>query len=152
ERLEEVVSRSGYDWLRAWARYDEVIVQSPSTWGASSARQKDVDELLLHELTHCLMYQRAGTAEDWRKREIPLWFREGMASVTAEQTYRWMALEDLAQFYEAHPEQDPVTDPDSLYQEQNQVVYGAAHHAFAFLLQRYGEGGVHKTLDAMFKG
>src|SRR6185295_2154512 len=49
----------------------------------------DVDELMLHELTHCVMYQRSASAADWSRKRIPLWFREGMASVTASQSYRW---------------------------------------------------------------
>ena len=42
-----------------------------------------LNELLTHELTHCVMYQRAGTDLNWSLKGIPLWFREGMASVTA---------------------------------------------------------------------
>src|SRR4051812_39900381 len=30
--LESAVHRRGFGWLRAWARYDDVIFQAPSTW------------------------------------------------------------------------------------------------------------------------
>jgi len=152
ESLEAAVNRHGYDWLRAWARYEEIFVQSPRTWTVAGANPVDVDELMLHELTHCLMYQRSAGRGDWMRKRIPLWFREGMASVTASQGYRWPSLEDLARFYAGHPGEDPVAEPDALYQGQNVVVYGAAHHAFAFLVRRYGEAAVEKTMEQMSAG
>ena len=57
-----------------------------------------VAELLTHELTHCLMYQRSATADSWPYKGIPLWFREGMASVTAHQGYRRPHDEDIARY------------------------------------------------------
>jgi len=152
EALEAVINRHDYQWLRAWARYDDVFVQSPRTWSILGARPADVDELMLHELTHCVMYQRSASAADWSQKRIPLWFREGMASVTAGQSYRWPALEDLAQFFEEHPGQDPLGNPDALYRGQNQVVYGAAHHAFEFLIRRYGMPAVLKVMEGMSNG
>lgn len=152
EALEAAVNRRDYDWLRAWARYDEIYVQSPGTWGLGGANPADVDELMLHELTHCVMYQRSAGGADWSRKGIPLWFREGMASVTASQGFRWRSLEDLARFYTERPGQDPVTDPDSLYRGQNGVVYGAAHHAFEFLVRRYGEESVQRTMEGMARG
>src|SRR5262249_18531522 len=71
--LEHAIKRSGYDWLRAWARYDEVYVQSPLTWSAGGAAQSDVNELMLHELTHCVMYQIAANSHTWTHLFIPLW-------------------------------------------------------------------------------
>lgn len=152
EALEAAIGRHDYDWLRAWARYDEVFVQSPRTWSILGARPVDVDELMLHELTHCVMYQRSASAADWSKKRIPLWFREGMASVTASQSYRWPALEDLAQYFAERPDRDPLGNPDALYREQNAVVYSAAHHAFEFLIRRYGLPAVHKVMDGMSNG
>jgi len=152
EALEAVVNRRDYDWLRAWARYDEIFVQSPRTWTVTGANPADVDELMLHELTHCLMYQRSAGSADWMRKRIPLWFREGMASVTANQSYRWPALEDLARFYDERPDQDPVASPESLYRGQNEIVYGAAHHAFVFLIRRYGEKAVERVMEGMAQG
>ncbi|HZN94290.1 MAG TPA: hypothetical protein VFB81_16365 [Myxococcales bacterium] len=152
EALEAVINRRDYEWLRAWARYDEIFVQSPRTWTFTGANPADVDELMLHELTHCLMYQRSAGGEDWMRKRIPLWFREGMASVTANQSYRWPALEDLARFYDERPDQDPVGKPESLYRGQNEIVYGAAHHAFAFLIRRYGEKAVERVMEGMAQG
>lgn len=151
EALERAVDRRGYGWLRAWARYREVFVQSPRTWSVWSTDQAAVDELLTHELAHCVMYQQAATEGDWSTRSIPLWFREGLASYTARQGYRRGTLAALAGFYDAR-RGDPIGQPEALYQRQSEVVYGAAHHAFTFLVQRYGEAAVRAVLAGMRQG
>jgi hypothetical protein len=152
EALVAAVPRHDYDWLRAWARYDEVFVQSPRTWSLLGARVVDVDELMLHELTHCVMYQRSATAETWSGKQIPPWFREGMASVTASQGSQWPSLEDLAASFAEHRDEDPVGDPGALYRGRKDVAYGAAHHAFEFLLRRYGPKAVRAVMDEMSEG
>jgi hypothetical protein len=152
DALEHAVRRPGYGWLKAWARYEEVFVQSPRTWSLLGVRQRDLDELMLHELTHCVMYQRAADRDGWQRKRIPLWFREGMASHTAEQAYRWPTLEDLARFYASRPDADPVMHPEPLYQGESDIVYGAAHHAFGFLVRRYGEETVRTLLASMREG
>jgi hypothetical protein len=150
--LEDAVDRPGYGWLRAWARYDEVLVQSPLTWRPAGAASADVDELIVHELTHCVMYQLASTRSTWTRREIPLWFREGMAAVTARQGYRWPSLDELERFYATHWDEDPLTRPDSLYRDQSDWVYAVAYHAFAFLDTRYGDAAIRSTLRGMKAG
>ncbi|MHB8873563.1 MAG: peptidase MA family metallohydrolase [Myxococcaceae bacterium] len=152
ELLEQAVGRPGYAWLRAWARYDEVFLQAPHTWSVFGASQRELNELLLHELTHCVMYQQAATASTWTSKEIPLWFREGLATVTADQGYRWPSLEDLARYYETHEDADPVASPDDLYERQSDIVYAAAHHATVFLLKRYGNEKVRVLLRNMGLG
>jgi hypothetical protein len=150
--LERAANRPGYDFLRAWARYEQVEVQSPRTWTRDGASQKQVDELLLHELTHSLMWQRSATASDWTRKGIPLWFSEGMASYTAGQGYRVPSLEDLSRFLHEHPDADPLAGADALYEKEEATVYGAAHHAFTFLVDRYGEGRVRAVLATMRDG
>lgn len=150
--LERAAGRSGYAWLRAWARYDVVDVQSPSTWGHLGASQHQVDELLLHELTHSLMYQLAAERTNWQRTGIPVWFREGMASYTSDQEYRWPTLEQLSRFAHDAPRQALLAFPAELYQEESAVVYGAAHHAFTFLVKRYGEASVRALLKEMGRG
>lgn len=141
-------------WITAWARYDTIHLQSPRTWSLLPPRQSDVDRVLLHELTHSLLYQRAAQADTWRQLSLPLWFDEGMASYTAQQAYRWPGLEDLARWYDRHPEagHDPLRPPRKLYSEQHHLVYGAAHHAFTFLVERYGRQSVIDLMDAMRAG
>ncbi|MFY0530361.1 peptidase MA family metallohydrolase [Archangium gephyra] len=148
--LEAAVRARGFDWLRAWSRYDKVFVQAPSTWGAAGATQPQINELLLHELTHSVMYQMA--ADRRTNKEIPLWFREGMASYTAEQSYRWVSLEEIARHFERTPGSDPVRRPGDLYRDDSNLIYGVAHHAFAFLVKRYGEDAVRGVLREMDGG
>ncbi|HET9554721.1 MAG TPA: hypothetical protein VFP50_17270 [Anaeromyxobacteraceae bacterium] len=174
DALEAAVRRPGYAWLRAWARYATIDLQSPSTWRIFGARDEQVQELLTHELTHCAMYQRAASEWSWSYKGIPLWFREGMASQTADQGYRRGTVEDLWRFYEqGFPgagdgelaagtvarvargrglEGDPLGDPEPMYQERSDVVYGAAHYAFGFLMDRYGEPRVRDILERMRAG
>ena len=150
--LESAVRQRGLSWLRAWSRYDEVFVQAPDTWGSAGASQPQINELLLHELTHSLMYQLASNRPGWTRKQIPLWFREGMASYTADQSYRWVTLEDIARHLERHPASDPVQKPGDLYRDDSNLVYGVAHHAFAFLVRRYGEDAVRGLLREMKDG
>lgn len=150
--LEAAAHQKGFEWLRAWGRYDEVFVQAPSTWGLAGASQPQLDELVLHELTHCLMYQLAADRLGWTRKQIPLWFREGMASYTAQQAYRWVTLEELARYLDSHPQADPVTHPEPLYREDSNLIYGVAHHAFSFLLKRYGPEAVRGLLGEMKGG
>jgi len=171
--LEAAVHREGFEWLRAWARYQTIDLQSPRTWGWFGAEDREVEELITHELTHCAMYQAAASEWTWPHKGIPLWFREGLASVTAEQGYRRTTHEELWRYYsksvpgagDGYPaavaraargyvsqEGDPVTDPEPLYQERSDVVYGAAHRTFEFLVSRYGEGRVRASLALMREG
>lgn len=167
EALEAAVRRSGFGWLRAWARYRSIELQSPRTWSLLGAADAEVRELLTHELTHCVMYQVSGTELTWAYRGIPLWFREGLASVTASQGYRRGKLEDLWRFYDERPDSDggaladrgagtgggdPIADPEPLYQRRSELVYGASHHAFRFLLDRYGPERVRNVLRRMGDG
>jgi hypothetical protein len=172
EALEGAVHRQGYDWLRAWARFQTIDLQSPRTWGLLGASEKKLDELVTHELTHCTMYQLAGDELSWMYKEIPRWFSEGVASFTAGQGYRYGGVEDLYEFYQekipgsgdgvpgrtraaiavAVQPGDPIVDPDPIYQDQSQIVYGAAHHAAHFLVRRYGEARVLEIMRLMGSG
>ncbi|MBL8922490.1 MAG: hypothetical protein JNJ54_26805 [Myxococcaceae bacterium] len=147
--LERAVGRHGYDWLRAWAQYDDLIIQSPGSWAGTD---RDVDELVVHELTHCLMFQRSGTKQTWASKGIPLWFREGMAAVTAEQGLRFPSLEDLADWLLRNSELDVFAEAEALSQTAYGQIYGLAFHAVRFLLRRYGDGAVTKTMEAMGRG
>ncbi len=148
--LEHVIRRRGYPWLRAWGQYDDILLQTPSSWNGTDA---ELTELLAHELTHCLMYQRAATPSDWASKPIPLWFREGMASWTSQQSKRWMSLDELQTVYAEGATSDPILHAEDLYQSRSPVVYAAAHHAFTFLLETHGGvSTVSAMLDAMGRG
>jgi hypothetical protein len=159
--LERAASREGYPWLRAWARYETIELQSPRTFGLFGARRARVAELLAHELAHCAMWQRAGDAQTWTYKGIPRWFTEGLASVAAGQEARHGDLATLAQFYDGAADRagapggagaDPLSDSEALYLGRAALVYSAAHHAFAFLVARYGDVRVRAVLDGMGAG
>ncbi len=155
DALEKAIQREGYAWLRAWARYATIDLQSPSTWSFLGAGDPEVEELLTHELTHCAMYQAAADEWSWPYRGIPPWFREGMASVTAGQAWRRIDRDALrATFARLLPgggeaASDPLAAPETLYKEESDVVYGASHWAFQFLLDRYGEERIRRVLAVM---
>jgi hypothetical protein len=172
DALEAAAQRHGYDWLRAWARYDTIEIQSPGSWSLFGPSRRKVEELVTHELTHCAMYQLAGDDLTWMYKEIPRWFSEGLATVTAAQGYRFPGTEELWRFYGkrlpgsgfGEPGRgrtapapvalygDPIVDSDPIYQEQSEIVYGAAHLAMEFLLRRYGEERVREILRLMGAG
>ena len=147
--LETAVRRHGYGWLRAWGRYDDVIFQAPSTW---TTKDEVVEQLVLHELTHCLMFQRSSTHETWLEKKIPLWFREGMAVSTAGQAHLYPSLEDSALWLQRNPGLDAFKDGDSLSEDHSAEVYGLALHAFNFLERRYGDDHLEALMDTMHAG
>jgi hypothetical protein len=86
------------------------------------------------------------------RKSIPLWFREGMASVTSNQGYRRPGLPDVRRWLREHPKLDPIGDADRLYRTENDIVYGAAHRAFEKLEERFGEAAIGAMMDRMRSG
>jgi hypothetical protein len=153
--LEDAVDRHGYPWLRAWAFGDQVLLQSPRSWSdAAPAKDEELVELLTHELTHALMYQLMQTANDppWAAEEPPLWFREGMASVTADQGRRRLSAGELAAWSAAHPGADLLRPDAALYRDEKDAVYAAAHRAFDLLVQITSEDAVRRVLQQVSTG
>src|SRR5262249_5676271 len=122
DSLERAVDRRGYPWLRAWAYADTVLLQSPRSWSAPEPIDEELNELLVHELTHALMYQllRPDDERGWEftTEEPPLWFREGMASVTAGQGHRRLSSQDLSKWLGAHPGADLLHPSAELYRTE----------------------------------
>ena len=160
DSLELELRKKNYPWLRAWAFGDQILLQSPRSWNSPSptALQGDLSELLLHELTHALMYQliTPDDAPEWAVEapfeEPPFWFREGMASVTAGQGHRRMAATDLKTWIVAHPGADLLRPTPELYRTENEAVYGAAHRAFELLLELSGDQAVRHVLRGVRAG
>jgi hypothetical protein len=146
--LEDALGLTGYPWLRAWAWSDQISMQSPRTWLSDGGEvpEREIEELLTHELTHALMYQLIEAPDAPPPPEPPLWFREGMASVTAGQGHRRWGPEELARWIAAHPGVDVLRPPPEIYRTQKEAVYGAAHRAFELLLRMAGERGVRDIL------
>jgi hypothetical protein len=150
--LEQQVHRPGYRWLRAWARYDVVYLQSPRSWGMFQGTQPQLTEMLRHELTHCATFQAAGGPNDWTERHIPLWFREGMASWAAGQEGRRWSRQQLANALRERPKLEPLEEAETIYRDQPELVYAAAHWAFVYLWQLSSEAKLRELLAAMKGG
>ena len=151
--LEEAVDRQGYPWLRAWAFGNQILLQSPRSWNPDSGGQDaELAELLTHELTHALMYQLMQPALAWAAEEPPLWFREGLASVTADQGHRRPSIEELRRWSAANPGADLLRPPADLYREEKEAVYGAAHRAFELLLRTAGDDAIRDLLRRVGSG
>jgi hypothetical protein len=157
--LEEMAERP-LPGISAWARRTQVILCDPRWWPlpfrarhdpalAGVIRETQVTGLLKHELTHSLMFQRAGRPPDDVQNRIPFWFREGMASLTAGEGAQWPPPESLSQWLVKHPEVNLLRDGAKLARTDPAIAYGAAYHAFDFLVRRYGDATVLRILDGM---
>ena len=156
--LEDLFDRHDHVWLRAWSNGGAIFVQSPRTWDESEKQARSmVPQLLTHELTHVLMYQQLEPDGDppwWltglQPEEPPLWFVEGMASVTASQ--KRMLPSELQGWLSAHPGVNPLEPDAELVRTEKEAVYGAAHRAFERLLEQGGDQPVRDVLRGMRAG
>lgn len=150
--LEEALDKRGYPWLRAWALGDQVLLQSPRSWNAPG----DLSELLVHELTHALMYQLIEPPDPLGPaallEEPPLWFSEGMASVTADQGRHRMSSEELTRWQREHPGRELLHPDAELYRTEKEAVYGAAHRTFDLLLRLTGDEAIRELLRRVREG
>ena len=152
EALETRTKHSGFGWLRAWARFDVVYLQSPRSWGfGASPSLPELRDLLTHELAHCAMYQELSDGSDWAHKEIPLWFREGFASWTSKQGGKRLTPEALALTLRARRDLDPLGNAEALYRADEPVVYAAAHWAFA-ALEQLGDDKILALLATVRRG
>jgi hypothetical protein len=135
--LVAAAGRPGDAWLRAWARPTTVEVQSPRTWTRGWASDEAMSTLLAHELTHCLLFQRIGPG--WMERDVPVWFEEGLASVTAGERHR-----------RADPSALRPSDRD--IRSDAALAYGTADRAFRHLLDRHGEASVREIIALLAAG
>ncbi|HWE25420.1 MAG TPA: hypothetical protein VG496_15890 [Myxococcales bacterium] len=150
--LENRIGLHGYPWLRAWAFGDQILLQSPRSWTDSAASSEELAELLVHELTHALMYQLVQPSEGGFLEEPPLWFREGMASVTAQQGHRRLDADELQSWRHAHPLTDLLHPSSELYRTEKEAVYSAAHHAFERLVALNGDRAIRAILRGLRSG
>src|SRR5262249_3783316 len=105
--------------------------------------------LLKHELTHSLMFQRAGGPPADPQGRIPFWFREGMATVTAREGDQWPPPETLSKWLAGHPDVGLLRDAPKIVRTDESIASGAGYHAFAFPERRYGAETVLRILDRM---
>lgn len=149
--FEEGIHFREVPWLRAWATYDTIHLQAPSSWGGQSVREH-TERLLTHEMTHVVMYQRAGTREDWYRKPLPLWFREGMALVTAGPDDAYPVERLRAWYLQADFAADPFEDGEALLRTHPREVYALSYLAFADLQARTGHAALATLLDQVRAG
>ena len=117
------------------ATLDTVTLLAPHRWVTQPSRRA-LEQSLVHELAHVLLYQRCVTATAWRRPRLPTWLREGMAVFVAEGPPAPSSRRDLA----GHP--DPAAlaraRPDTVAAPPD-LCYTAAVVAFAAWLERFGE-------------
>lgn len=128
-------------WLRAWAGYDVIHLLAPSTWRDPSRAARL--ERLTHELAHAATFHSLGDERAALRVRPPFWFREGAASVIAQQEVRRMPLRLVVQKAGAS---DPVVDADGWLGRNHYVAYAAAHHTVALLVARHGTGVIARIL------
>jgi hypothetical protein len=156
--LEAAVGRPEHPWLRAWSFPDLVLLQSPRSW-PEPPTDAQLLQLLTHELAHAVMYQAiqrteaaAQPLERAESGEPPLWFREGLASVTAGQGPLRPGPEWLRRWLAVLPARNPLDPSAELIRTEKEAVYGAAHRAFERLLARVGDAGVLGLLARIREG
>ena len=152
EALEAMIGLHGYPWLRAWAFGDQILLQSPRSWDDPADTREELGELLVHELTHALMYQLLQPDEGGVPEEPPLWFSEGMASVTAGQGHRRFGLDELRGWQRKHPAADLLHPSSELYRTEKEAVYAAAHRAFELLVALRGDQSIREVLRGVRSG
>jgi hypothetical protein len=135
--LERASGRANVPWMRAWARRGAVDLQSPRTWSRGSASDRALLQVLTHELAHCVLFQAAG--RDGRARDIPPWFTEGMASVSAGERH-------------AVARADAVRDPGPVLRSDPAAAYGTADRTFRELLRLAGEAGARGVVARLGAG
>lgn len=136
--LEAAARKPGYAWLRAWARFDSIALQSVRTWSTGEITDAELRTLLVHELTHCAMFQAIGV-DAAAGRKVPIWFREGMAAVVAEERY--------AQADEAAPAAGRPS-----YRDDAPRVYAHAQRMFRALVERTGDDSIRALLAQLRTG
>jgi len=137
DSLEAATLHFGQAWMRGWARRGMIDLQSPRTWSRGYASDDALTQILAHELTHCMVFQAAGNT--LQREAIPIWFQEGIASVTAQERH-------------ARPRVAALT-PGAVYADHDRkLFYDAADGAFRYLLFRYGEDRIRGVLFRLSEG
>ncbi|HET8734702.1 MAG TPA: hypothetical protein VFM45_13130 [Anaeromyxobacteraceae bacterium] len=139
--LEAAARQPGLEWLRAWARRDGVELQSPRTWSAGTLSDAELAQLLAHELTHCAMYQSFGI-DSGVARTVPIWFREGLATVAAGERFGPAAASG----------EGTLAVVNASYRTDAVRAYATADSAFRCLLARHGEAAIRAVLAHLRAG
>jgi len=137
-----------HNTVRGLATLDNLKVLQPRLWlGVQGPRA--LEELLLHELAHVLLFQRASAADATAMPYFPTWFREGMATLVAEGPPEARWRRDLAH----HAQLDLLADADDeLIALHGDAAYQHAAILFAAWMDRFGSSGLAAVCREMRKG
>jgi hypothetical protein len=87
------------------------------------------EDLLLHELCHVAIIDLWPSTHKAFKAEIPMWFKEGLCSVVAQQTSKRMPLTHaIHKTYELLGRMPTLHDLESLFAGSHDVAYSLAHY------------------------
>ncbi|HUB07422.1 MAG TPA: hypothetical protein VMB50_10485 [Myxococcales bacterium] len=146
--LEARVHAEGDDWADAWALYDTIYLVSLHKM-QPSGRMPSFDflvSLLAHELTHCVMFQMAGSGA-----RFPLWFNEGMAIATSQEASWYLSRDEVTTILGRRPNLDPLRDRYLAHGEAR-LAYSVAYFAFTLLEEAHGATPIVQVLATMRTG
>lgn len=127
--------------LCAVARLDRLLVLAPQRWGRTPSPMQ-LEQTLVHELAHVLMFQRCTPENATREVSLPTWFREGMATVVAEGAPSPAQRRALAQ----HPALDDLPTADAALMNRWPIdAYACACSMFEDWMASHG----HRRLSAL---
>lgn len=137
-----------HNTLRGLATLDHLLVLQPNLWLGVQGPNA-LEELLLHEFAHVLLFQRASAEDATATPYFPTWFREGMATLVAEGPPEARWRRDLAD----HAQLDLLADADDkLIAEHGDAAYQHAAILFAVWMDRFGSSGLAAVCREMRKG
>lgn len=100
--------------------------------------REEMEEVLIHELSHAMFYSHIGSN---KAKQVPAWFREGLAQYTARQTRFFRHVEKVERI-----DKQFVNDRPS-----NASEYGRASLFFEFLATEYDGELIKKVLEEIRK-
>ena len=107
---------------------------------------------MAHEITHVIHYQTAGMAAGRSGKNDPFWFREGLASCTADQGYRRYGKRRLREKIAKDRSFDPMAPSPRDIRDRQKLAYSAAHHLVAYLLEGFGDEAIRALLSHLARG
>lgn len=134
--------------LSGVAHLDGLVLLAPSAWTVPPG-PRALEQALLHELAHVLMFQRCAPPGAAHAAYVPTWFREGMATVIAEGPPLPNHRRELGN----HADLDELPQAsDAVMARHPEACYLAASLLFQAWMDRFGPVGLTSLCRAMRAG
>lgn len=134
--------------LTGVAHLDGVVLLAPGRWTVPPG-PRGLEQMLLHELAHVLMFQRCAPPGAETAAYFPTWFREGMATVIAEGPPLPNRRRDLG----LHPQLAELPGAsDAVMARHPEACYLTASLLFQAWMDRFGAVGLTALCRAMRAG